>query len=138
MARVEVGAIFGVEARRVKKTKVKRPKPAKGCLCAPMPKPLYPVADHNARCPISKRYTVNGRIIADMMHTQKMRGNPKDYVILSGSSLLDFDGTYEVRREVGKALALVCIVHKRNLQNVIGPKESARFWKPGFGRVRNG
>lgn len=123
----------------MKKVKPKKPKPAKGCLCRPGPKPLYPVSDHAAICPVSKRYTTNGRIIADMLHSEKMRGNAKDYVVVSGSSLLDFDGTYEMRLDDAKLkVPSVALVHKRNLRKIIGDEQAARFWKPGYGRVRSG
>lgn len=124
-----------VRASRLSKAKTKKSKPAKGCLCHPAPKQLYPVSDHAASCPISKRYTTNGRIIADMLHTEKIRGNPKDYVILSGASLMDFDGTYEMRHDGGSlSVPSVHLVHKRRLHNIIGAKQAARFWVPGIGR----
>ena len=124
--------------------KKKQPKAAKGCLCRPAPKPLYPVSDHMALCSVSKRFTVNGRIIADLMHSEKIRGNVKDHVVLSGSSLLDCEGTFEMRHtdeEGGEGrltVPAVCIVHKRKLHKIIGDKQAARFWKPGFGRVKHG
>lgn len=134
-----------------KKAQPKSSNPAKGCLCNPRPKPLHPIGEHLAACPISKRYTVNGRIIADMMHSEKIRGNAKDYVILSGSSLIDFNGTFEMRHQeidevtglpVGKEGTLnapsVALVHKRNLHKIVGVAQAARFWKPGFGRVTGG
>ena len=127
----------------MKKKKAKTPKAAKGCLCNPLPKPLHPVGNHMAACPISKRFTVNGRIIADLMHSEKMRGNLKDHVILSGSSLLDYSGTFEmlIKDDDGAdqklSVSSVCIVHKRRLHKIIGVEQAERFWKPGFGRVKN-
>lgn len=125
--------------KKTTKAKPKKTRAAKGCLCPPQGKPLFPVGDHVATCPISKRYTVNGRIIADMMHSEKMRGKAKDYVILSGATLMDFNGTYEIRRDDGvKPKPTVYLAHKKNLHKIIGAEQAARFWRPGFGRVRNG
>lgn len=112
---------------------------AKGCRCPPHGKSLYPINDHVAACPISKRYTTNGRIIADMLHNEKIRGNAKNYVVVSGSSLLDFGGTYDMRIDDAELkVPSVALVHKRNLRKIIGDEQAARFWKPGFGRVRSG
>lgn len=135
----------------MKKQKTKKRKTAKGCQCSPAPKPLLPVSGHSAVCPISRRYTVNGKVIADMMHSEKMRGNYKDHVILSGSSLLDYNGTFEMRlqpidsvtglpidKEKKLSVPSVCIVHKRKLHNFIGDEQAALFWKPGFGRISHG
>ena len=81
---------------------------------------------------------MNGRIIADLMHSEKMRGNAKDYVILSGSTLLDFNGTFDMRQDEGAlSVPKVCLVHKRKLHNIIGEEQAARFWRPGFGRIKH-
>ena len=120
------------------KKKQTGPKPAKACRCAPQ-KPLNPVSAHALLCPVSKRHTANGRIISDLMHSKKVRGNAKDYVVLSGATLIDFHGSYEMRLE-GTQLKIskVRLVHKRNLHRFIGSERAANFWRPGFGRISYG
>lgn len=124
--------------RRKKSKQPKPAKPAKMCLCSPRQKPYFPISAHTAGCPVSKSFTANGRVIADMMHSEKMRGNVRDYVVLSGNTLIDFHGTFDMRKDGGKlSVPKVCIVHKRNLYKFVGYEQAERFWKPGFGRVLN-
>lgn len=123
-----------------KPPKRKRDKPARNCTCQPAPRPIYPINDHGVACPVRRLIkTTNGRIIADMMHAQKLKGNPRDYVILSGASLLEFNGTYEVKIDDGAKLkfAGVLLVHKRKLHHFIGEGEASRFWRARIGRVND-
>lgn len=123
----------------VKLVTPKRSRLARNCLCNPK-RPTYPVNDHAVVCPVRRMFnTVNGRIIADMLFSENMKGNPRNYVILSGSSLLEFNGTYEVKIDNGAKLRFsgVLLVHKRKLHNFIGDNEASRFWRQRIGRVHN-
>lgn len=125
--------------KSVKPPTPKRSKLARNCLCSPK-RSTYPVNDHSVVCPVRRMFnTTNGRIIADMLFSEKVRGSPRDYVILSGSSLLEFNGTYEVKIDDGAKLRFsgVLLVHKRKLHRFIGKVEASRFWRARIGRVHD-
>lgn len=89
--------------------------------------------------------TVNGNRIAQMMIGVGERGNPKDYVVIVGDTLVDWTGSWNIviknngggvsKIGVSKAAALV---HKSRLDRVIGPKTAGLFWRPGVGRIHRG
>ena len=122
--------------KKTKQVKPKRAKIARDCVCTPK-RPTFPLNDHGMVCPVKRIYnTTNGRIIADMLFSEKMKGNPRNYVVLSGSSLLDYNGTYEINLDDGYKLRFsgVLLVHKRKLHHFIGDAEAGRFWRRGLGR----
>ncbi len=91
---------------------------------------------HGRNSRVEKTPTTNGRVIRDMLLAEKIRGNPKDYVIISGLRLIDYNGSYDIRLENGKASPkTVFLMHKRKLHNVIGDEQARRFWRQGLGRV---
>jgi len=126
-----------------KMAKVKRkPKPKRAaktdtaCQCHPIKKPTIPIMSHTVNCPVRRRYTDNGRMIAELMHAKGVKGSPKDFVIVVGRRLIDYRGTYDIRGlEAPLGFAGVTLVHKRELERVVGEKESRRFWRRGLGRV---
>lgn len=80
--------------------------------------------------------TINSQRIYDFMKSKKIRGKYKDYVLIIGSSMIDWLGSYEIRIEEKEGLKRigvngVALVHKSKLGNIIG-KEAERFWKSGF------
>lgn len=122
------------------KTKTKKPaKVAKGCICNPQ-LPEFPLGAHVAICPVRQRYSVNGRMIAELMHAEKKRGNPKDYVVISGYRLLDHAGSYDLKLPDGKTIGIkgVRLVHKSKLREYLGEELAARFWKGGRRRADHG
>lgn len=119
--------------RRRKPVKKKRPKLARNCTCETK-RPLHPLSNHVHVCPVYRIHrTTNGRIIADMLVREKMGGNPRDFVILSGTSMLEYNGTWEVQLDDGYKLRFtgVLLVHKRKLHTFIGAEQAARYWHLG-------
>lgn len=80
--------------------------------------------------------TANGKIIRDLMVAHKVKGNFKDFVVITGSKLMDWSGNYDFKRD-GRAVEarVVALVHKQGLAAVIGPKLAGAFWRPSLGRV---
>jgi len=122
--------------KRTPKTK-RKVKVDRACQCHPTQKPTFPIISHSIACPVRRRYTDNGRMIAELMHSKKIKGSPKDFVIMIGRRLIDFHGTYEIRGvEGGQGVPGVSLVHKRELDRIVGAKEAGRFWRRGWGRIR--
>lgn len=123
--------------RRKAKARPKRTvKVDTACQCHPVRKATFPIMSHSINCPVRRRYTDNGRMIAELMHSKKIKGSPKDFVIVVGRRLIDYQGTYDIRGlEAKHGFAGVSLVHKRELDRVVGPNESRRFWRRGLGRV---
>ena len=84
--------------------------------------------------------TDNGKMISELMHSQNVRGNPKDWTIIAGYRLVDYYGSYDIRLEDGRTTGTksVVLVHKRNLHKFIGAEMAVKFWRRGIGRVRDG
>lgn len=118
--------------RKAKAKPKRKVKVDKACQCQPVRLATFPIGRHSVNCPVRRRYTNNGRMIAEMMHARRLRGNPKDYVILVGPRLIDFAGTYEIQ---GMMQPKVVLVHKRELSRVVGEQASRRFWRRGTGRT---
>ena len=84
----------------------------------------------------SKVLVPNAEMIANMMRTTKTRGNPRDYVLISGARLIDCGGAYDLKLEDGKTLGLVehvALVHKRRLHVLVGDEYAALFWRRRLG-----
>jgi len=63
------------------------------------------------------------------MKLKKRRGNPKDYVVLTGASMLDAYETRAVRnRKKDTSEEKVLLIHKRHLHFFIDEQQAAEFW----------
>lgn len=74
------------------------------------------------------------------MLANRVKGNHKDYVIITGSRLMDWSGSYDIRHSAdGKIVqapaSAVALIHKSKLRNVIGEEAASAFWRTSFGRV---
>jgi hypothetical protein len=80
--------------------------------------------------------TVNGRMIYELMKERKVRGRYKDYVIINGTKLMDWLGTYEIKIIGGKNAVFfinsVILVHKSKLSRFIGKEGELKFWSSGM------
>ena len=84
--------------------------------------------------------TANAKVIRDLMIAQNIRGNFKDYVVIAGKRLVDWQGSYDlVREEDGATVGVngMALIHKSKLGNVVGLELARNFWRPGIGRVSN-
>src|SRR5690606_26891778 len=83
--------------------------------------------------------TANARIIRDLMLTQKVRGNWKDYVVLAGKRLIDWQGSYDMVTQDGKTIGVksMWLVHKSKLTKIVGEQLASQFWRSGIGRVHH-
>lgn len=83
----------------------------------------------------------NAKIIHNLMISEKVNGDFKDYVVLVGKRLVDWQGSYDMIREAdGKSVGVdgMALVHKSKLAPVIGDELAKHFWRPGIGRVFHG
>jgi len=73
--------------------------------------------------------TRNEQVIRELMKLKKRRGNPKDYVVLTGASMLDAYETRVVRnRRKNSGEEKVLLIHKRHLHFFIDEQQAAEFW----------
>jgi hypothetical protein len=83
--------------------------------------------------------SASGRMIQDLMRSVGADGSYKDYVVIAGNRLVDWRGSYDIKRaEDSKSVGIpdgVALIHKRKLKNVIGDGAAKMFWRPGVGRV---
>jgi len=77
--------------------------------------------------------TANARIIRDLMVSKGIKGNYKDFTILAGGCLVDWMGSYPLEQDPVKGVQLV---HKRRLEEVVGPEVAERFWSKATGQRR--
>jgi hypothetical protein len=74
----------------------------------------------------------SARIVADMMQTKGIRGNVKDYVVIAGYRIMDFQGSFDIRKDDGSGETVgidgIRLVHKRELHTVVGETLAAHFW----------
>ena len=81
--------------------------------------------------------TANARTIKAMMLEEKVKGNFKDYVIITGNRLLDWRSSYSITVDEGYTLGVngVALVHKKKLHMIIGDEQAKQFWHPQLGRI---
>jgi len=78
--------------------------------------------------------TQNGIMIFNLMKDQKIKGNYKDYIILSPQGVIHWKGTFDLhRQDNGKKLDIpaIAILHKRDLRKILGPEIARLFWNHG-------
>ena len=78
--------------------------------------------------------TDNGKLIAQFMKDKGVKGNYKDYVIVSPDGLMHWSGTFQLtRQDNGEKVDIpaVALVHKRNVGVFFGPEVGVMFWKNG-------
>ena len=82
--------------------------------------------------------TKNAELIAMFMRSNKTRGNYKDYVLFTGTRLVDWEGSIDCVDENDKPVVTegTALVHKRNLKKFLTEEVAALFWSPAFGRQR--
>lgn len=82
------------------------------------------------RKPPREASTSNGKMISRLMHARRVRGNPKNWCIIAGSRLIDYNGSYDIKHEDSTELKHdgVALVEKRKLHLVLGDEVAARFW----------
>jgi len=75
----------------------------------------------------------NERMVREMMQSVGTKGDPRDYVILSGSRLIDFAGGYELRSpKTGGSMGVkgVAVMHKKHLAKFVAKEFARVFWNP--------
>lgn len=66
-----------------------------------------------------------------------MKGRYKDFVIIYGSRLIDWLGSYEIRVRDGDEVKKygvdgMALIHKSKLKSIIGAEAAEKFWKNGM------
>ena len=82
--------------------------------------------------------TQNGIMIANLMKKEGIKGNYKDYVVLSPQGILHWNGTFRLTRsDNGEDLEMpaIAILHKRELHSIVGPEIGRLFWCKNGSRV---
>lgn len=78
------------------------------------------------------------KILVDLMRSTKQRGNPKDFVLISGASIMDYWGSVPIPEAIGPD---VLLVHKSKLHEVFGEELGKAladvFWNKTTNRRRN-
>lgn len=74
----------------------------------------------------------NARIIANLMITKGVRGNVKDFVVIAGFRIMDFQGSFDIRKEddLTKTVGIdgIRLIHKRELHGIVGEEAASIFW----------
>lgn len=74
----------------------------------------------------------NSRIVAEMMQSKGVRGNVKDFVVIAGFRIMDFQGSFDIRKDDGSGQTVgiegIRLVHKRELHAVVGESLASHFW----------
>jgi hypothetical protein len=84
----------------------------------------------------------NTKMISDLMKAEKVKGNAKDYVVIAGYRLTDWAGEHDLHRrdDEGNVGTIgvdgVALVHKRNLEKLLGPDVARQFWSKKLRRRR--
>jgi len=80
--------------------------------------------------------TANAKVIRDLMLANKVKGRFKDYVVIAGTRLMDWLGSYDILHESEEGLKAagingMALIHKSKLVNIIGAEMAAQFWRNG-------
>lgn len=97
---------------------------------------LKPRTPFGARAARKAPPPTKGQIVRRLMLERKVRGNVKDFMVLHGALMMDYEGTYELHwnRDGSKAnIEPVLLVHKRELAKVMVPEVARLFWNPSLG-----
>lgn len=73
------------------------------------------------------------QVVSDLMKATNRKGNPKDWIIISGMRLMDVWGTYDIRIFKAKPTDDVLMIHKKNLYKLIGSDQAKEFWNRKLG-----
>jgi hypothetical protein len=81
--------------------------------------------------------TANAKTIKALMISKKVKGHYKDYVIITGNRLVDWQGTFNITVDDGYTLGVdgLALIHKKRLHMIIGDEQAKRFWHPQLGRI---
>jgi hypothetical protein len=81
----------------------------------------------------------NARVIANLMQTKGVRGNVKDFVVIAGFRIMDFQGSFDIRKEddlTTVGIDGIRLVHKRELHGIVGEELASNFWDRRIRRRR--
>lgn len=86
-----------------------------------------------------ERRKENTKMISDLMKAEKVRGNPKDYVVLAGYRLIDWSGEFDLHSQAdGGTVGVegIALLHKSRLEPVLGAELADHFWSRKLRRRR--
>lgn len=76
------------------------------------------------------------KLVEKLMRERKVRGNPKDWVIIHAGLMMDWEGTYQLTvTQTGEKVSVqeVALLHKRDLASFMKPEHARQFWNPALG-----
>ncbi len=81
--------------------------------------------------------TYNGRLIYELMKENKVKGKYKDYVIITGTKIIDWLNVYEMAINIKEDIHSygmdgIALIHKSRLKNIIGEEAAKKFWNHGI------
>lgn len=84
-----------------------------------------------------QQLTSNAKMICELMESEGVKGNYKDYVVIVRDQMMDWAGEYELKMKDGKRVGSeeILLIHKRKLHNIIGDEAAKVFWHPRLGRL---
>jgi len=82
-----------------------------------------------------KPLSSNAKMVKEFMEAEKVGGSYKDYVLITGNRLIDYQGSYDIMFKDGKGVGEMILVHKRKLAAILPEDFAARFWHPKLGRL---
>lgn len=77
----------------------------------------------------------NGKLMYDSMKEASLKGDVRDYMIVTRGNMLDYRGSYNLEDEADHIVDDIKIIHKKYLKNIVGNEIAKNFWHPILGRL---
>lgn len=74
--------------------------------------------------------TPNGKLIQDLMVAREVKGDYRDFVMITGARLVDWLGSWDIFNSAGEPMGFegVLLVHKSKLGTIVNDKFADKFW----------
>lgn len=88
---------------------------------------------------ILKKLKGNALLIKKLMFERNVKGDYRDYIVLSGTRLYHYFGIMELSNPDGKEFSVgktqMLLVHKKEMRKFFSEETSLKFWHPKLGRL---
>lgn len=74
--------------------------------------------------------TPNGKLIQDLMVAREVKGDYRDFVMITGARLVDWMGSWDIFNSAGDPMGFegVLLVHKSKLGDIVDERFADKFW----------
>lgn len=74
--------------------------------------------------------TPNGKLIQDLMVARGVKGDYRDFVVITGARLVDWLDSWDIFNGKGDPVGFegVLLIHKSKLETIVDEKFAAKFW----------